>query len=93
MTKSLQEVRAEWEKGLKIIAEVPRYIVDNIPKELDNLIVILKNEKDKYFIHRYFSTSAFSDFVVSVDLRLSNANDVLNFIEKTYPKGLKTNII
>ena len=90
---TLQEVRSDWEKGLKIIAEVPRYIVDNIPAELDNLIVILKNEEDKYFIHRYFSTSTFSDFVVSVDLRLGDAKDVLNFIEKTYPKGLKTNII
>ncbi len=98
MTRSLLEVRAEWEQDLKIIAEVPVFVKNSNlsePNELDKLIVILKNRDGLYYIHRYFELSRFdgSSFNVSVDSRLTDAKDVMKFIEEEYPEGLKTNII
>ena len=94
--ESLQEVRANWEKGLKVIIEVPIYVKNTSPQELDKLIVVLKDTvRNKYCIQRYFEMGApcKGSFHISVDWSGFRAEEALGYIEKEFPEGLKTNLI
>jgi hypothetical protein len=93
MNMSLKEIRAEWDKGEIIIAEIPVFVKNSIPQELDRLIVILKDPvRNKYHINRYFKCGD-SSYHVSVDYAGWDAKEVLDYIEKEYPDGLKTNLM
>ena len=100
MTKqSLQEIRADWEENLKVLIEVPVYVKNTIPQEMDNLIVVLKDVKHNiYMVNRYFQAGACTEcdkhhYHVSVDFTCQDPKDILNYIEKSFPEGLKTNTL
>ena len=69
----LDEIRKEWEEGMEVVAEKESGM---------ELLVILKDNNGKYFIHRYWWVGNYAVCKVSVDLHNATAEEVMKYLLK-----------
>jgi hypothetical protein len=96
MQKTLSELREGWETDLRIKFELPIYVDNCLPIQLDKLLVVLQDKDNLFHVHIYFPISMAEGkmrYEISADLQRGTADQVFGAINHRFPDGVKSNIM
>lgn len=96
MGMHLLELREKWEEGLKVVLEVPVYVSNCLPLQLDKFFVVLQDKNNLYHFHTYFPIQMQTEevtFEISADLQRGTADKVFEAFHHRCPDGVHANIL
>jgi len=82
MRTTLDDIRHKWEQGLEVILKFPQY-TDHTTRNFKQLTVVLKDDKNKYHIHRYMTFDGIK-WDVSADCQRGSAQKAMDQIEQNF---------